>query len=1100
MLRFFLFCSVLICTAVSAQKINYPLSVNRMPVPASRNNSDSANPGQSGLRLYQLIDSLGNWQNIKTADKVPMHNEGAKRKTVPVQSAPANRNSISQRMNGAAPVICYDTSSRFFIKNDSLRLFAHETCKTADGNILVPGEYEIKAPPYLWGGFLMKCDEYGNVLWARSYDSADHHGYSYLTYSKVIELSDGSIVMAGRTNNLVTENYDLIVTKTYKDGHIQWSKVYKSRLWRHGDGSSAYYVLEDLEQDPYSGDIFISGGFWEAGKSIMRIDQSDGSILWSNLYQYYNNGYQVFDNSFGMTFEPNEVRLFGKMTLGRTLISVHRISKANGDTLSAKLFAIDDPLGYKLEFLSTEKVTTLDNGNYILSGECYDDYPINYDPPTRPLHHAAVFELDKNLNFVQAYSLRSQVQGNVYNTRITTFPDGSGLFTMLELLGAYNAYVYYVQFKNGFITRQRKKAYFDVGVPFENNAIRLKDGGDLLVKLVDDSLGVESRLEFLKLHTSDTSSTCLGVDDHITSTYFFHYVPASWPMDSIGRNVFQENPNKTITENTFNTELQPGCYQVSHCDSLKLVAPVTTICLGQELSVIARKNEECGTVVPFDFSPSVADAVRDNDSTLRFQFKVPWSGYIYASLQGCNLMRDSVYVTVLKSPATLNLGPDSTLCPGNTIVLNARAGYASYMWQDGSTDSTFTVRTPGLYYVKTTNGCGATYADTIMINQHAPIPFDAGPDRTKCNADTLHINTPPGFINYIWTNDYYISSTRSQNVVVNPLTDTAYYVKAEKTPGCFAYDTVRVHVNVSPLINLGADKSFCSGDSAVFDAGGGFNQYAWSNGSNAQQINVKSAGTFSVIGITAQGCKSYDTVKVLNAFANPVVSLDHTDFLCTGNSRILDAGNFSSYLWNDGSTQQKIIVKNVGTYAVQVTDNNGCKGSDTVRVTTILPLPSDFLPDDTLLCSYDKLTLSPLRPYNSYQWNNSATASSITVSQPGTYWLQVKDAQGCVGRDSIIINAKDCMKGCYVPTAFTPNHDGKNDLFRPLLFGKVKKYSFSIYNRWGQVVFQTTELNRAWDGRVAGLEQDPNVFAWVCSYQFEGEEVKTERGTVMLIR
>lgn len=257
---------------------------------------------------------------------------------------------------------------------------------------------------------------------------------------------------------------------------------------------------------------------------------------------------------------------------------------------------------------------------------------------------------------------------------------------------------------------------------------------------------------------------------------------------------------------------------------------------------------------------------------------------------------------------------------------------------------------------------------------------------------------------------------------------------------------------------------------------------------------------YSVMGTTAEGCKSYDTVKVINVFSNPVVSLDHNPLLCIGSSRILDAGKFSSYLWNDGSASEKIIVNGEGTYAVEVRDDNGCKGSDTTIITTILPLPTGFLPPDTLLCSYDKLTLVPRKPYNSYVWSTGATASSITISQPGEYWLEVRDANGCAGRDSVVVNPKDCMEGFYIPTAFTPNHDGKNDVFRPLLFGKVKKYSFTIYNRWGQVVFQTPDLNKAWDGNVAGLSQDSNVFVWMCTYQFEGEEVRTERGTVMVIR
>jgi gliding motility-associated-like protein len=100
----------------------------------------------------------------------------------------------------------------------------------------------------------------------------------------------------------------------------------------------------------------------------------------------------------------------------------------------------------------------------------------------------------------------------------------------------------------------------------------------------------------------------------------------------------------------------------------------------------------------------------------------------------------------------------------------------------------------------------------------------------------------------------------------------------------------------------------------------------------------------------------------------------------------------------------------------------------------------------------------------------------------------------------MVILSKDCMSGLYVPTAFTPNGDGKNDVFRPLLFGNVSQYRLTVYNRWGEVVYQTTEPQKGWDGKVAGIQQAPNVFIWTCTYQLEGEAVQNRKGSVTLIR
>jgi gliding motility-associated-like protein len=336
--------------------------------------------------------------------------------------------------------------------------------------------------------------------------------------------------------------------------------------------------------------------------------------------------------------------------------------------------------------------------------------------------------------------------------------------------------------------------------------------------------------------------------------------------------------------------------------------------------------------------------------------------------------------------------------------------------------------------------------------------------------------------------------------VVNPKVDTAYYLKAEKMPGCFAYDTVRITVHHSPSIDLGADQSFCKGDSALFNAGGGFDQYLWSTGAATRQITVNSAGRYSVVGITAEGCKSYDTVRVLTVFVSPEVRLDHSTALCAGETRLLDAGSFSAYQWNDGSTARTFPVTEIGRYAVEVTDNNGCKGSDTAIVTTLLSSPSGFLSADTAICPNEALTLKPINQYPAYLWNNNASAASLTISRAGIYWLQVKDDNNCTGRDTIVVGLKECQQGFYTPTAFTPNSDGKNDLFRPKIYGNVKQYQLIIYNRWGEVIFQTTDLQKGWDGTLKGNLQGSSVFIWTCRYQLEGESLKQQKGTVLLVR
>ena len=310
---------------------------------------------------------------------------------------------------------------------------------------------------------------------------------------------------------------------------------------------------------------------------------------------------------------------------------------------------------------------------------------------------------------------------------------------------------------------------------------------------------------------------------------------------------------------------------------------------------------------------------------------------------------------------------------------------------------------------------------------------------------------------------------------------------------------MKVSVYHSGAINLGPDKSFCSGDSAVFNVGNGFSQYSWSNGQLTPKIVARNIGVYSVIGTAATGCKSYDTVTVIQVFSRPVVTLNHQSFLCTGSTLVLDAGTFSRYLWNTGNTSRTITVSNIGNYYVEVADNNGCKASDTNHITTILPIPKNFLPPDSAICTYGSIIISSLNTYKTYLWSDNSANQAVTIANAGKYWLQVTDQNNCVGKDTIQINQKDCQLGFYIPTAFTPNSDGKNDIYKPLIFGNVSQYTFTIYNRYGQIVFQTNDLQKGWDGTFSGTRQNGNAYIWTCTYQMNGMN-KSEKGTLMLIR
>ncbi|HKB45668.1 MAG TPA: gliding motility-associated C-terminal domain-containing protein, partial [Chitinophagaceae bacterium] len=298
--------------------------------------------------------------------------------------------------------------------------------------------------------------------------------------------------------------------------------------------------------------------------------------------------------------------------------------------------------------------------------------------------------------------------------------------------------------------------------------------------------------------------------------------------------------------------------------------------------------------------------------------------------------------------------------------------------------------------------------------------------------------------------------------------------------GCDSIRTLNLFVNPRKFTSLNV--KVCQGQS--YYAGG-----------DTQTIS----GTYKDTLSGYLGCDSIITTNLTVAsIPKPYLGSDRN--LCSGTSITLNPGTFSSYSWQNMSNMQSFIADTAGIYWVTVKDNNNCSATDTIEIKNILPVPFDFLKQADSICQYEKLRIESSNSYSSYQWSTGSAQSFTTVDKPGTYTLKVQDTNGCIGRDTVQVYQKYCNHGFFVPSAFTPNNDGKNDVFRPLLFGNVIKYKFTIYNRWGQKVFETTDLQKSWNGNFNGIPQSAFVFIWECFYQLEGGNPSFQKGTVTLIR
>lgn len=314
--------------------------------------------------------------------------------------------------------------------------------------------------------------------------------------------------------------------------------------------------------------------------------------------------------------------------------------------------------------------------------------------------------------------------------------------------------------------------------------------------------------------------------------------------------------------------------------------------------------------------------------------------------------------------------------------------------------------------------------------------------------------------------------------------------------------TLTVH-NDPSLSEQQSTEALCStASSVVLNAGIPTNSYAWNTGAVSNSITVNTPGIYSAIATGANGCIAHDTFHVVLADALKL-SLDKNIIICKGQAAIIDAGaGYQKYTWNNGSNGQSINITTTGAYWVNVTDKYGCIGADTTYVTKTATPAANFLPPDTTACLYSGIIIWPAGRFLHYQWNNYATTATIQVDKPGIYSLAVIDSNGCRGTDDILVREKSCNEEVLVPNTFTPNNDGRNDLFRPVIpnTGNVIKFRLTIYNRWGERIFETGDPAGGWNGNARGAQQMAGVYVWLLTYQYAGAPAMTKKGTVVIIR
>lgn len=505
----------------------------------------------------------------------------------------------------------------------------------------------------------------------------------------------------------------------------------------------------------------------------------------------------------------------------------------------------------------------------------------------------------------------------------------------------------------------------------------------------------------------------------------------------------------------------------------------------------------CATSLLLDFSVPGASNYVWQDGTTGPTYNVTQSGtyFVGAQIQGCQVA-DFINVTLIsQQPLVID---DQSSC-GSAVTLNATLPNASnYLWSTGETNAIITVNQAGNYTVTVNVGNLCVQTEDVNVS-FGDFIIDLGSDKSICEGDTHTFGQPP-IVNttYLWNN----GSTTAQ-IQAN---QAGTYILTALSNGCEARDTVDLAVISMPTPPI-SDQIVCDGVPITLNAstnGSAPATYLWNDGLTTATRPVLAAGNYNVT-VTYDGlCTASKSISVV--FENLQVNIGNDTLLCEGLTQTFgETIPGASYAWSNGSTNPQIDVDDAATYTVTVS-LNGCVVQDAATL-DLSPLLTPFsLGEDEELCLGESLQLAaPAGSGLSYLWNDGSTVAQRTVSEAGVYRLQVTGACNMVEDEiNITVNSLPNPENpILLPNAFSPNNDGINDELCPLLTGLSGDYKFHIYNRWGQLVFETTTPGTCWNGKFKGQDAEIGVYVWQCWGHValcRGERDVQVKGNISVIR
>ncbi len=565
-----------------------------------------------------------------------------------------------------------------------------------------------------------------------------------------------------------------------------------------------------------------------------------------------------------------------------------------------------------------------------------------------------------------------------------------------------------------------------------------------------------------------------------------------------------------------------------------VAGPDTSICGGESVTLTASGGVNYSWSPTSGLSdPNIANPVATPSDTTIYTVTVTDNA-------GCS-DRASVSIHVNNVSVSLSPSPDTMICEGDSIQLTAQGG-VSYAWSPAGGLSNTAIANPfakpsmsTTYTVTVTDAINCTGSDTVRIIVSRNLTADAGTGDTICQGSSLNIGgSPPatGGISpytYLWSPPGSLDDPLSGNPVASPMGLTHYVVTVTDLAGCENYDTVSVGIYSLPAADAGPNDSICYFDSVRIGgsptASGTIAPYTYEwaplnglvNNDSANPVAKPVNFTDSVINIQytvtvtdGHGCRQTDNMR-LTALPKQRVMFTY-DSVCRGESIQLSAIGGTDYTWmpaaglNDPNISDPVATPDTLTRYVVTINSPYCGAQRDTTTIKVNPLPVVVAGPDTSVFWGEEVQLFATGGVL-YEWSpKDDIITPDTIANPiikpldsTIYIVTVTNIYGCTARGNVEISAKKGLD-IYVPSAFAPNGNVMENRELCVKEVGIAEIDLKIYNRWGQLVFHSTEMDNCWDGTYKGEKQQVQTFGYILKVvDYEGDQY-TRKGTITIIK